>query len=282
MASSFGVPTTASGNPGVVEANASVSSMPRRNLSVSFPVSPRPRVRLLSKGIHTVSNCRLAVKAVSNKAVDGSANNAAPSLDNDVASVPEIKNDKPTSEASAVLASQETVSALISQVSSLVKLVDSRDIVELQLKQFDCEITIRKKEAISPLPSPIPIASTPTVTYHTAPPPPPPASAPASHAPASAASSAPPPVAVVAQPSKSSLPPFKCPMSGTFYRSPAPGEPPFVKVGDKVKKGQVLCIVEAMKLMNEIEADQSGTIVEILAEDGKPIGINQPLFIIQP
>lgn len=278
MASSFGVPITASGNPGVVEANASVSSMPGRNLSVSFPVSPRPRVRSLSKGIHSVSNRRLAVKANSNKAVDGSANNAAPSLDNDVASVPEIKNDKPTSEASAVLASQETVSALILQVSSLVKLVDSRDIVELQLKQFDCEITIRKKEAISPPPSPIPIASPPTVTYHTAPPPPPPAS----HAPASAASSAPPPAAVAAQPSKSSLPPFKCPMSGTFYRSPAPGEPPFVKVGDKVKKGQVLCIVEAMKLMNEIEADQSGTIVEILAEDGKPIGINQPLFIIQP
>ncbi|KAL6504009.1 hypothetical protein OROGR_025932 [Orobanche gracilis] len=70
-----------------------------------------------------------------------------------------------------------------------------------------------------------------------------------------------------------SNPPLKCPMAGTFYRSPAPGEPPFVKVGDKVKKGQVLCIIEAMKLINEIEADTSGTLVEILAEDGKPVNI---------
>ncbi|XP_042439953.1 biotin carboxyl carrier protein of acetyl-CoA carboxylase 2, chloroplastic-like [Zingiber officinale] len=65
-------------------------------------------------------------------------------------------------------------------------------------------------------------------------------------------------------------------MTGTFYRNPGPGLPPFVKPGDKVNKGQVLCIIEAMKLMNEIEADQAGTVVEILLiEDGKPVGVGQ-------
>ncbi|KAL1566363.1 Biotin carboxyl carrier protein of acetyl-CoA carboxylase 1, chloroplastic [Salvia divinorum] len=71
-------------------------------------------------------------------------------------------------------------------------------------------------------------------------------------------------------------------MAGNFYRSPAPGAPPFVKVGDKVQKGQVICIIEAMKLMNDIEADHSGTVVEVLVDDGKPVSLDMPLFIIEP
>ena len=102
--------------------------------------------------------------------------------------------------------------------------------------------------------------------------------APASSAPPKAAPALPSP----GKASTSSHPPLKCPMAGTFYRSPAPGEPAFVKVGDKVKKGQVICIIEAMKLMNEIEADQSGTIAEVLAEDGKPVSVDMPLFVIVP
>ncbi|XP_019080687.1 biotin carboxyl carrier protein of acetyl-CoA carboxylase 2, chloroplastic isoform X1 [Vitis vinifera] len=90
------------------------------------------------------------------------------------------------------------------------------------------------------------------------------------------------PTPAPAKTSESSHPPLKCPMAGTFYRSPGPGEPPFVMVGDKVQKGQVVCIIEAMKLMNEIEADQSGTITEILAEDGKPVSIDRPLLVIAP
>nr|CAD1832358.1 unnamed protein product [Ananas comosus var. bracteatus] len=120
-----------------------------------------------------------------------------------------------------------TISAFMAEVSNLVKLVDSKDVTELMLKHNDCEIVIRKKEAL-----PIPAVS-PIVMQH--------------------------PQAI-----------------------PAPGEPTFVKVGDKVQKGQVVCIIEAMKLMNEIEADQSGTVVEILAEDGKPVSIDMPLLIIQP
>lgn len=108
---------------------------------------------------------------------------------------------------------------------SCSRLVDSRDIVELKLKQLDCEILIRKKEAVQQthIPNPahvITMQSPPTVAPSQAPQSSPPTSAPPLPAPAP-----------VAKPAKPSLPPFNSPMSGTFYRSPAPGEPPFVKVG---------------------------------------------------
>lgn len=72
----------------------------------------------------------------------------------------------------------------------------------------------------------------------------------------------------------------KSPMVGTFYRSPNPGASPFVEVGQAVKEGEPLCIIEAMKLLNEIEADKSGVIKEILVENGEPVEYGQPLFII--
>jgi len=71
-------------------------------------------------------------------------------------------------------------------------------------------------------------------------------------------------------------------MSGTFYTSPAPGEPPFCKEGDKVTKGQTVGIIEAMKLMNEIEAEVSGTLVRILANNGSPVAPGMALFLIKP
>jgi len=74
----------------------------------------------------------------------------------------------------------------------------------------------------------------------------------------------------------------KSPIVGTFYESPSPGSPPFVKVGDTVEAGQILCIVEAMKLMNEIEADAAGEIVKMLAKNGQPIEYGQELFVIRP
>ena len=70
------------------------------------------------------------------------------------------------------------------------------------------------------------------------------------------------------------------PMVGTFYRAPAPGEAPFVSVGDSIKTGQTLCIIEAMKVMNEIEAEISGTIMEILIDNSQPVEFKQPLFLI--
>ncbi len=74
--------------------------------------------------------------------------------------------------------------------------------------------------------------------------------------------------------------PVKAPMVGTFYRSAGPDKEPFVKVGDRVQKGQTICIIEAMKLFNEIEAEFSGTIVDILIENAKPVEFDQPLFVV--
>ncbi|XP_022751942.1 biotin carboxyl carrier protein of acetyl-CoA carboxylase 2, chloroplastic-like [Durio zibethinus] len=173
------------------------------------------------------------------------------------------------------------ISAFMAQVSDLVKLVDTKDITELQLKQSDFELVIRKKEALQQpeqAPSIVMPQHMPHAMFQT----PYPAAPVAAPAPASPAPSAPAPSSPPAKTGKSSHPSFKCPMAGTFYRSPAPGELPFVKVGDKVQKGQVVCIIEAMKLMNEIEADQSGTITEILVEDGKPVSVDMPLFVIVP
>ncbi|XP_010939150.1 biotin carboxyl carrier protein of acetyl-CoA carboxylase, chloroplastic isoform X2 [Elaeis guineensis] len=185
--------------------------------------------------------------------------------------------------ASQTAAPDSMISACIAEASNLVKLVDSKDITELQLKRKDFELIIRKKAAL-PQPAPVappvmmqpPLAVLPpqSLVSHATPPP-----TAASPPPAALAPALPP---ATKGGSISSLAPLKCPMAGTFYRCPAPGEPPFVKVGDKVQKGQVVCIIEAMKLMNEIEADQSGTVVEILAEDGKAVSVDTPLLIIQP
>jgi acetyl-CoA carboxylase biotin carboxyl carrier protein len=74
----------------------------------------------------------------------------------------------------------------------------------------------------------------------------------------------------------------KSPMIGTFYRSAGPGKPPFVNIGDEVKPGKIVCIIEAMKLFNEIESDLAGKIVKMLVDDGKPVEYDQPLFLVDP
>jgi acetyl-CoA carboxylase biotin carboxyl carrier protein len=93
-----------------------------------------------------------------------------------------------------------------------------------------------------------------------------------------AAAPAPPPVAEAAPPAGHAV---KSPMVGTFYRTANPGAKPFVEVGSVVKEGEPLCIIEAMKIMNEIEADKSGTVTRILCENGQPVEYGQPLFIIE-
>ena len=97
-------------------------------------------------------------------------------------------------------------------------------------------------------------------------------------APGGAAPAAPAPAAAAAEPKGHTL---KSPMVGTFYRAPSPGAPSFVEVGQSVSKGQTLCIIEAMKLLNEIESDVAGTIKAILVENGQPVEYGQPLFLIE-
>lgn len=94
--------------------------------------------------------------------------------------------------------------------------------------------------------------------------------------------SAPPPAADTAPPRRSDLLEVKSPMVGTYYHSPEPGGTPYVSVGQRIKKGQVLCIIEAMKIMNEIESEFAGTVVEVLCEDAHPVEYGQVLFRIDP
>ena len=122
----------------------------------------------------------------------------------------------------------------------------------------------------------------PVTTLHAVPAPPPPSSAIAT----------PPQVTPVAPPAPAAVPAaatgkdntftVNSPFVGTFYRAASPDNPPFVEVGQVVKKGQVLCIVEAMKLMNEIEADQAGRLVEVLIQNGSPVEYGEPLFRFEP
>jgi acetyl-CoA carboxylase biotin carboxyl carrier protein len=85
-----------------------------------------------------------------------------------------------------------------------------------------------------------------------------------------------------AAPVRTDLIETKSPMVGTFYKAPAPDAKPYVEVGQNIKQGQVLCIIEAMKLMNEIESEVSGRVVEVLVENAKPVQFGQPLFLIEP
>ncbi|MCS5700914.1 acetyl-CoA carboxylase biotin carboxyl carrier protein [Cyanobium sp. FGCU-52] len=153
------------------------------------------------------------------------------------------------------------------QLRQLLALLGDSDIQELKLEGDDFRLEVRRN-----LPAPAPVAVLPS--------PLPAAVAPAAPVPAAApaAPSAPPPAAAAA---RSDLQTISAPMVGTFYRSPAPGEPPFVEVGTRVAVGQPVCILEAMKLMNELETEFSGEVVEILVENGTPVEFGQALMRIR-
>ena len=154
------------------------------------------------------------------------------------------------------------------QLRQLLALLGDSDIQELKLEGDDFRLEVRRN-----LPAPAPLAVLPApLPAAVAPAPPVPAAAPA-------APSAPPPAAAAA---RSDLQTITAPMVGTFYRSPAPGEPAFVDVGSRVAVGQPVCILEAMKLMNELEAEISGEVIEILVENGTPVEFGQVLMRIKP
>jgi acetyl-CoA carboxylase biotin carboxyl carrier protein len=154
------------------------------------------------------------------------------------------------------------------QIQELVKLVNKSNISELSIEEENFKISIKQKDKAAET---TPVMTMPAMTAlpQMAPPPP---------APAPAATPAPAPAAQAAD----NLVTIKSPMIGTFYRSPSPDKPSFVNVGDEVSTGKVVCIIEAMKLFNEIESEVSGKIVKVLAEDASPVEFDQPLFLVDP
>lgn len=159
----------------------------------------------------------------------------------------------------------------VADLRELVTALSQSDIVELTLKSADFELTLRKPGAIVSVVAPAPIA--PQATGDSA----------SSSPPVAEPVSASPPAAPATPPGKGSdLLAITSPMVGTFYRSPAPEEPAFVGVGDRISSGQTVCIIEAMKLMNELETEISGEIVEILVENAQPVEFGQTLMLVRP
>jgi acetyl-CoA carboxylase biotin carboxyl carrier protein len=156
----------------------------------------------------------------------------------------------------------------IKQVHELVKIINKTNIAEISIEEEGLKITIKQKED----PSPQYITAPSQPTYLPAPP------AQAAVAPAPVAPKAVEPIA----PSTDHLVTIKSPMIGTFYRSPAPDKPIFVNIGDDIAVGKVVCIIEAMKLFNEIESEVKGRIVKVLVEDASPVEYDQPLFLVEP
>ena len=142
------------------------------------------------------------------------------------------------------------------KLKTLIELVETSGIAELEIQEGEERVRITR--ALAAVPPPAIHAA----VHHAAPP---------------GAVAAPPAPAAPAEPDGHVV---KSPMVGTFYRAASPGSKAFVEVGDAVREGDTLCIVEAMKLMNEIEADASGTVKEILVENGQPVEFGQPLFVL--
>ncbi|HEX8453567.1 MAG TPA: acetyl-CoA carboxylase biotin carboxyl carrier protein [Longimicrobium sp.] len=155
----------------------------------------------------------------------------------------------------------------------LISAVDDSGIDSLEIARGGTRIRIHK----TPPPAPVSAAAAPAQVVHAAAPAPAPAAAPAAASAAPAAGGA-----VQAAPAGGNLVEVKSPMVGTYYRSPAPEAPAYVELGTRVAKGQTLCILEAMKLMNELESDVAGIVREILVENGEPVEYGQVLFRIEP
>jgi len=166
------------------------------------------------------------------------------------------------------------------ELADIIRKVNETDIVDLELSSKRFNLVLKKKEALAKAEPVYVQAAAPAMS---APAMAPAAPTPAAPAPAPAAAAAGPAPAPAAKPSKpAGGMEVTSPMAGTYYATPAPGEAPFVKVGDRVSKGQTICIIEAMKLMNEIEAEVSGTVVDILVKNAEPVLPGQALLVIAP
>jgi acetyl-CoA carboxylase biotin carboxyl carrier protein len=151
----------------------------------------------------------------------------------------------------------------LKQIHDLIKVVNKSNIGEISIEDKDGKVTIKQKE------DKITVTSAPAQTVYAAAPAAPSAAAPVASAPA-------------AVPATNNLITIKSPMIGTFYRRASPDKPLLAEEGTEVSSGKVVCIIEAMKLFNEIESEVKGTIVKILVEDASPVEFDQPLFLVQP
>ena len=160
------------------------------------------------------------------------------------------------------------------ELKELIDFLIEKDISEFELERGDVKVRIKRgvETAAPVITHAMPMATVPMTAPFAQPgtPPAAPISQPAS-TPAAPAATA-----------EEELHTVKSPIVGTFYEAPGPGALPFVKPGDQVAAGQVLCIIEAMKLMNEIESDKSGEVVKVLVSNGQPVEYGQPLFAIRP
>ena len=143
----------------------------------------------------------------------------------------------------------------IRKIKKLIELIEESDIAEIEIHEGEESVRLSRNSAVAQVvAAPAPVS-----------------------APAPAAE----PAAAAEEKEQFSGHVVKSPMVGTFYRAPSPGAKAFVEVGQSVQNGQTLCIIEAMKILNQIESDTSGTIKEILVENGQPVEYNQPLFVIE-
>ncbi len=152
----------------------------------------------------------------------------------------------------------------IKQIQELVKLINKTNIGEITIEEEGVKITVKqKKDPVQHI-----IAGSPSAPAYTAPP--------------AQQATTPPAKKEAAEPKADNLVTIKSPMIGTFYRQAGPGKPIFASVGDEVIPGKVVCIIEAMKLFNEIESEIKGKIVKVLVEDASPVEYDQPLFLVDP
>lgn len=160
----------------------------------------------------------------------------------------------------------------LNEIIQLLKLIDEAKLQEVELEHENFKVKVKRNLA--------PAVTTSSLTPQFAPPPPSPVYQAPVSTPEVQANATPP--ASSSPPSQDNLIPIKSPMTGTFYSSSSPDKPAFVTVGNGVKEGEPVCIIEAMKLFNEIESDVTGTVEKILVKDGQPVDLDQTLFLLRP
>ena len=162
----------------------------------------------------------------------------------------------------------------LKELKEILQILEEKEITEFELEEQGMKLRIRKAASGHAAPPAVALSHAPAVF-----------SAPGVPAAVPGTPAAPPATGPAEPPAPAEdewLSVVKSPIVGTFYRTPDPNSPPFVSVGDRVRVGQVLCIIEAMKLMNEIESEVAGIVTEVLASDAQPVEYGQPLFRIDP